>query len=942
MGIPGSANPMLLGGAAGYEIEQSLRFDGSAQLTRTVGNNGGSRSFTFSVWLKKSIQGDTNFTMLKSMASDDSEWAYFNFGESSGDADQISCRSKTSGGYAFSTSPARKYRDPSSWMHLVLKVDKSANTATGYVNGEQVGGTAGAGGWTFNKDVTGDNLHLGPNLDGYLAEAVFVDNQALDPDSFGEYDDNNVWRPIAVSGLSFGTNGWYLKFDPSATNGIGHDHSGNGNHFTASGFTTNPSSYSLAYVSSGSFDNNELLVDAIDKTTNTNAGVTTSSASSNTDVTITFDPPLNGDITIHNVDDRTGVSATGAYYKLKDSDGVTLITQAPPTGSTPDYTHNSLSDVATLELHGGNGAYGGISIGGVESSGNTIRTAYQLSLGDVVEDTPTKNWCTLNPLDRSSSSPTLSNGNLDIKTSTRTAVNESCRGTVGVSAGKWYFECVVTPVYVAAFQAGEVGIKAVGTSLANRASDASDAFCFGVGGGGSTWFKRNNSTFTNLTTSGATTGTVLSVAFDLDAGKVWVAKDGAWENSGNPASGTNAQFTSIASGTYAVVVTPYSSTTSNYTDLSLNTGQRAFAYTPPTGFNALNTANLPAPDIADGSDYFNTVLWTGDGASSRSISGVGFQPDWVWTKKRNSAQDHFLYDVVRGSTNGNFYELRSSSTAAEGVPSTADTGLRSLDSDGFTIGSDGSVNTNNDTYVAWSWDAGGSGSSNTAGSITSTVSANPSAGFSIVSYTGNATSGATVGHGLGAAPSMLITKNRDSTSEWGVYHSALGGTKALLLNQNYNQQTNSLYWNNTNPSSTVFTLGAGSTTNSSSDYIAYCFAEVEGFSKFGSYTGNGSTDGPFVYCGFRPAWIMIKVTNVSTTAWMIRDTGRNPYNIATGYLMPNLSSAEFTNLDFDICSNGFKPRHTNNVENSSGSNYIFAAFAEHPFGGDGVSPATAR
>ncbi len=222
----------------GYEIEQSLRFDGSAQLNRTVGNNGGARSFTYSVWLKKSIQGEQNFSMLVSMASDDSEWAYFNFGESSGDADQITCRSKTSSGYVFSTSPARKYRDPSARMHLFLKVDKSANTATGYVNGEQVGGTAGAGGWTFNKAVTGDTLRIGTNLDGYLAEAVFVDNQALDPASFGEYDDNNLWRPIDVSGLTFGTNGFYLKFDPTATNGIGHDHSGNGNHFTASGFTT--------------------------------------------------------------------------------------------------------------------------------------------------------------------------------------------------------------------------------------------------------------------------------------------------------------------------------------------------------------------------------------------------------------------------------------------------------------------------------------------------------------------------------------------------------------------------------------------------------------------------------------------------------------------------------------------------------------------------------
>jgi hypothetical protein len=310
----------------------------------------------------------------------------------------------------------------------------------------------------------------------------------------------------------------------------------------------------------------------------------------------------------------------------------------------------------------------------------------------------------------------------------------------------------------------------------------------------------------------------------------------------------------------------------------------------------------------------------------------------VWLKCRSIAYNHRLVDSVQGVGS-----TLSSNLTNAAVNSSSE--FTSLDSNGFSItqGAGYEFNNNAVPYVAWAWDAGGTGSSNTDGSITSTVSANPTAGFSIATYSGNGTAGATVGHGLGVAPSMIITKARGATSEWGVYHSALGNTKALLLNQNYDQQTSSLYWNNTSPTSTLFTLGSGSTTNSSTTYVAYCFTEVEGYSKFGSYTGNGSSDGPFVFTNFRPAWIMIKDSTGSGNSWYISDNKRNTYNVVNGRLMANLSNDESTSISIcDFTSNGFKIRTSDSGWNTSSSTYIFAAFAEHPFGGSGVSPATAR
>ncbi len=317
------------------------------------------------------------------------------------------------------------------------------------------------------------------------------------------------------------------------------------------------------------------------------------------------------------------------------------------------------------------------------------------------------------------------------------------------------------------------------------------------------------------------------------------------------------------------------------------------------------------------------MTYTGTGASSQPLT-VGFAPDFTWLKSRSGAYSHGLYDKIRGAQKW----LGTNSSSAE---QTYTGTLDSFDSNGVTVGNDLWNGANGSTYVAWNWKANGSGSTNTAGSITSTVSANTTSGFSVVTYTATG-SNATVGHGLGAVPSMIIVKSRTlAGGHWTVYHSALGNTKGMLMNTTDSAYTNSGYWNNTTPTSTVFSIGTdGSVNQNTQNQVAYCFAEVAGYSKFGSYTGNGSTDGPFVFTGFRPAFVLTKRTD-STSDWQLMDDARDTFNVANKGLFPNISVAETTGYNKDFLSNGFKIRDSGSSLNASGGTFIYMAFAESPF-----------
>ena len=345
-------------------------------------------------------------------------------------------------------------------------------------------------------------------------------------------------------------------------------------------------------------------------------------------------------------------------------------------------------------------------------------------------------------------------------------------------------------------------------------------------------------------------------------------------------------------------------------------------------------------DIDKSDDYFTTFLWTGNGSSTRSITGVGLQADMMWSKSRNQTHQHNLVDTVRGV---NQRLLMPNETSAEDTTGTQGY-FNSLDSDGFslTLGGAGGYNTNRsgDTYVGWFWKANGSGSSNTDGSITSTVSVNTTSGFSVGTYSANATSGATVGHGLGVAPDWLMVKVRNSTNNWAVYHKSMGATKAMYLDGSSGETTDG-WLNNTAPDSSVFTLSGGNYGNASGyNLVFYAFAEKKGFSKFGEYTGNGSTDGTFVYTGFKPAWVMIKKTTGDN--WTLLDNKRNTYNPESKRLLANENLSEASSETLDFLSNGFKCRRTDGAENANGVKYIYMAFAENPFVTSTGTPTPAR
>lgn len=533
---------------------------------------------------------------------------------------------------------------------------------------------------------------------------------------------------------------------------------------------------------------------------------------------------------------------------------------------------------------------------------------------DSMTDVPTltsataANYCVMNPLAKNGTAGTFSNANLSITV----GADSSNVGTFGVSAGKFYFEVTLTAATETTAIVGIVDPRFTQVIFTNAGTYIGYGYTGTANKGSNGSYSAYGATYT--------VNDIIGVAFDADAGTLTFYKN-------NTSQGT--AYTGI-SGTYVPVVgNGNSGSTKGYV---VNFGQRPFTYTPPSGFVALNTYNLSTPTIPNGAVYMAATTYTGTGATqsiANTVNGTNFQPDWVWVKGRSGATDHAWYDVLRGTTK----QLESNTTTAE---TTEATGLTAFGSTGFTVGALAQMNTSAATYVAWQWKANGAGVSNTSGTITSTVSANTTAGFAVVTYTGTG-SAATIGHGLGVAPSMMITKNRTSGAQaWHCYHASLGNSAVIFLNTTAAQSTGSAdWWNNTTPTSSVFSVGTGGATNGNTQAIvAYCFAAVAGFSAFGSYTGNGSTDGPFVYTGFRPRFVMVKCSSNSTssTVWAMWDTSRSPYNASVNELYANLSAAEGVDSSgIDILSNGFKPKRNSEYANLSGWTYIYMAFAENPF-----------
>ena len=890
--------------ASDFEVERSLRFndDDSAVLTRTPSGAGNRKTYTISAWVKRCNIGGVHPIFARYTANNDAGFLglYIN------SDDYI----YFSGWSTVNLKSSRLYRDPTAWAHIVLAVDTTQSTSTDriklYFNGE-LQTTDSYNAFSQNADtgineavehrVGNYNPSGGNFFDGYMAEINFLDGYAYDASYFGETNaETGQWIPKKYTG-SYGTNGFYLNFsDNSGTTAttLGKDSSGNSNNFTPNNFS----------VSAG--------------------------------------------------------------------------------------------------------------------LGN-----------DSFEDTPTNNFPTLNPNHAflNGSSSTAENGNLQWNGQSNNQAG--CPATMAFpKTGKWYWEV--------------------------KLLSSNSNFSFGI----------TPATYSNTTNPVNPTGAIGYAAYGSKAVSGvetpgWAASFSSSDNIGAALDMDNNEIKFYKNNSLVGTI----SLVSGYEDIeylawikgdtatqliqgAINFGGNGFVYTPPTGFQALNSANLPDPTILLPNKHFDTLLYTGNGGT-QSITGLDYQPDWVWIKRRNGTNSHQVYDAVRGAGKN----IRPDLTNAE-VDQTA---FNSFDSNGFEL--DGGTNSHNasgNTYVAWNWNAGNTdgktytvkvaspqnyqfdnfatnavtldlaeggtyifnmddssnashpfsigtaangtvytsgityfldgvsktyseytsgfysattrrlhftvpasapvlyywcsvhsgmggqintnstlGSSNFDGAIQSTVKVNASAGFSIVKYTGTGST-TNIGHGLGVTPEVLIVKNREDNNGWNVYHIGNGGNTpaqnfVISLNSNAARIDQTSNWNDTAPTSSVFTVGTSNGSNGSNDdMIAYCFSEVAGYTKFGKYTGNGSTDGTFVFVGFRPAMIIIK--NISTNQnWRIFDNKRSPFNTVDKPLTPDSNGAESTADDIDFVSNGFKHRSSGNKVNSGGKTYIFLAFAEAPF-----------
>lgn len=549
---------------------------------------------------------------------------------------------------------------------------------------------------------------------------------------------------------------------------------------------------------------------------------------------------------------------------------------------------------------------------GTDSSGNSHTfSATNLANADVVTDTPTNNFATLNPLD--SALPALLEGN----TNTGTAGANSwkmARSTFELTTGKWYWEMKWTGNTVNSTNGYQMGLKTAASTLTAAAQQAG-SYAFQAT---EIFLTAGSLNTVTISPGSATTGQndIIMFAYDADAGKMWIGVNGTWTSSGDPAAGSNNQWASIPT----TGVSPFAGVYGSNISVDCNFGQKTYAYTPPSGFNAISTANLPDPAIPLPEEHFVPVIWSGNSTDNRVIP-VGFAADLTWFTQRTGTNSLALFDTVRGNSNPNGLSSNSSAASFDW------TGIfKGHTSTGFTVGTDNAVNANGNTYVAWNWKANGSGSTDTSGDIDAVVSANQTAGFSIVTWTSNGSNTGTVPHGLGVTPEVVLYKSRGGAGNWNFWTTAIDGSNDyLLLNTNaakgdiagtYGNLTSSFFPN--------FGFGNGITM------VAYCFASKPSFSKVGIYTGNGNASGPFISTGFKPAWLMTKRTD-ATAYWTMFDNKRSPFNEVNKELYANEANAESTSWKVDFLSNGFKFRNAGNDINNNAGTYLYLAFAESAF-----------
>ena len=825
----------------GFDVTNSLRFDDDSNtyLDRTPSSGGNRQIWTWSAWVKRADLGTQQVLFMAGTASTSRTMVYFetdntlriyiresgvNLGRGSG----------TSIGQVSSSV----FRDTSAWYHIVVAFDTTqadassplradANRLKFYVNSvQQTNDTS----HTFANSAISQNAntlvnhtvehaigHIGydesSDFDGYLAEVNLIDGTQLAPTSFGETK-SGVWIPKDTSGLTFGTNGFRLKFNDSGDIGNNANSTDGTNDYT-------PNNFSAHDVMPDSPTNNFA----------------------------TLNPQIGRALSDSLVDPRHGNLEIDTSNSGR---GTTFSTMAMPTGTGEKYyaEYRYRADSGNMKV--------GI-----------------ISVDDAADYRETDNFSDL------------------AQTVSYTSVN----GII-TSAGS-------TVETVATFGVGDV----IGIAV-----DLENGTC---------QFSKN----------GSNVGSAVSASFISSNQMLFACGDSS--NSADIRYSANFGQDSTFAG---------DETAATNTDTN---GIGAFHSAVPSGFKALCAKNLPETTITPKDDdipedYFNTVLYEGDGTAigsgGQAVTGVGFQPDWVWIKNRDASDNHALYDVVRGVT-----KQIETDPDTPAVETTESEGLTAFGANGFTVGSLAQVNTNNESFVSWNWLAGGSASSNTAGDIDSSVSANTKPGFSIVGYTGDGTDATrTIGCGLTKKPEMVILKNRteDSvTDSWFVWHQAFGTASPSKYMTLYNTDAvaasgvfvDSSFSDNSGNALFAVNGGYNGVNKSGTTYVAYCFNSIEGYSKFGGYTGNGDTDGQYIYTGFRPAFVIIKQSSASGNNWNMHDNKRDVDNVVDARLLPSTSGAETTFTTLDFLSNGFKLRNSGTAYNGSGSTYIYMAFAEMPF-----------
>ena len=668
---------------------------------------------------------------------------------------------------------------------------------------------------------------------------------------------------------------------------------------TTSGAWTDPSGwYHVVYVQNGSAQT--IYVNSVSRATGTTANTVFNTAIAHQTASANSANYFDGYLAEVNFIDGQALTPT-SFGSFSATTGVWQPTKYSGTYGTNGFYLPFSNTASTTTL--GYDLSGNSNNWTTNNIGLATGSAYLGVSYDAMTDVPTLtsatagNYAVLNPLDTVGTT-VISAANSTI-TGNQGIFWQTTRATIALpSSGKFYWEAGLASsqgdlaVGIATFTAALV--SNIGTNMVSYID---------------TGTLINNGTSTGVASFAI--GDQIGIAVDVGANLIYFYKNNVLVNTGGTSIAITAPF--------APFISLNQSGCSGY----INFGQRPFQYTPPTGFVALNAYNLPTGTILQGNKYMDATLYTGNGSTQSIVNAGAFQPDLVWYKGRSSAYDNSLFDSIRGASN----QLVSNLTQAQ----TSLSGVTAFNSNGFALGSSINGNNSGTTYVGWQWQAGkGSTSSNTNGTITSTVSVNATAGFSVVTYTGS-TSG-TVGHGLGVAPSFIIVKRTDSAVDWVVYHSSLTPSKdtLIILDTAAAAISSASYWGTGGVTSSVFgTSPNAGFGNNTGNLVAYCWTPIAGFSAFGSYTGNGSTSGPFVYLGFQPKFILFKRTD-TTDNWVIEDTTRNPYNTVQNSLYPNLSNIEDTGARLvNVLSNGFNLSGT--ATNASGGTYIYAAFASTPF-----------